>query len=114
MDNKTALNQVHAMCVQSLSPEDFEKWEKVSKELIDTRTDLKAEIQLPSALQPNQVCYLKFRKDDAKIIATVRGVHFYIGKVKYDLGLWLGDGSVDNPEYETRIYNVDSAFLTPA
>ena len=71
-------------------------------------------IQLPSNLQPNQVCKLQFRKDDKPFIATVRGVHFYVGKVKYDLGLWMGDGSVDDPEYETRIYNVDSVFCSPA
>ena len=71
-------------------------------------------ILLPSALQPNQVAKLKFREADAPLTCTVRGVHFYIGKVKYDLGLWLGDGTVDSPEYETRIYNVDSVFLTPA
>lgn len=71
-------------------------------------------LQLPSSLQPNQVCRLQFRKEDAPLTATVRGVHFYIGKVKYDLGLWLGDGSVGNPEYETRIYNVDSVFVSPA
>jgi hypothetical protein len=70
--------------------------------------------QLPSNLQPNQVCKLRFRREDVPLSATVSGVHFYIGKVTYDLGLWLGDGSVDNPEYETRIYNVDSAFVTPA
>lgn len=66
---------------------------------------------LPSALQINQVCVLKFRPDDKPIHATVRCVHFTASKVKYDLGLWLGDGTVDSPEYETRIYNVDSAFV---
>lgn len=71
-------------------------------------------IQLPSALQPNQVAKLQFRQNDEPLTATVRGIHFYPGKVKYDLGLWLGDGSVDNPEIETRIYNVDSAFVSPA
>lgn len=69
------------------------------------------EIILPSALQPNQVAKLQFRKNDEPIMATVRGVHFYPGKVKYDLGLWLGDGSVDDPKYESRIYNVDSVFV---
>ncbi len=77
-------------------------------------TEKENSMRLPSNLQPNQVCKLKFREDDNPITATVRGVHFYIGKVKYDLGLWLGDGTVDNPEYETRIYNVDSVFVTPA
>lgn len=60
----------------------------------------------------SQAVLLQFRKDDKPFAATVRGVHFYVGKVKYDLGLWLGDGSVDDPEYETRIYNVDSCFLS--
>lgn len=72
------------------------------------------DIILPSNLQPNQVAKLKFRENDEPLTATVRGVHFYPGKVKYDLGLWLGDGSVDNPEYESRIYNVDSVFVSPA
>lgn len=68
-------------------------------------------LMLPSKLQPNQVCSLQFRPDDKPIHATVRCVHFSAGKVKYDLGLWLGDGTVDSPEYETRIYNVDSSFV---
>lgn len=71
-------------------------------------------IQLPSNLQPNQVCYLQFRKEDKPFTATVICVHFTVSKVKYDLGLWIGEGTVDNPEYETRIYNVDSAFVTSA
>lgn len=71
---------------------------------------LQDEIILPSQFQPNQVVQVQFKKDDTPITATVRGVHFYPGKVKYDLGLWLGDGSVDDPEIETRIYNVDSEF----
>ncbi len=71
-------------------------------------------IELPSALQPNQVCHLQFRKEDLPLIATVRCVHFTVSKVKYDLGLWLGEGGVDNADTETRIYNVDSIFVTPA
>jgi hypothetical protein len=70
-------------------------------------------IQLPSQVQPNQVVKLQFRPEDKPLTATVRAVHFYMDKVKYDLGLWLGDGSVDNPEYESRIYNVDSIFVSP-
>ncbi len=69
-------------------------------------------VQLPSQLQPNQVCHLKFRPTDEPLICTVRCVHFTVSKVKYDLGIWLGDGTVDNPEFETRIYNVDSCFVT--
>lgn len=60
---------------------------------------------------------VKFRlKDlhkDVEQLATVRGIHFYDGKVKYDLALWLGNGSVDDPEWETRIYNVDSILVEP-
>lgn len=69
-------------------------------------------VPLPSGIFVNQVVKLQFRKTDEPINATVRGVHLYSNKVKYDLGLWLGDGSVDDPERETRIYNVDSEFIT--
>lgn len=69
---------------------------------------------LPSRCQHNQVVKVKFRENDEPFNATVRGIHFYPGKVKYDVGLWIGDGSVDKPEDETRIYNVDSVFVSPA
>lgn len=69
---------------------------------------------LPSAYQVDQVVSVQFKKDGDAINATVRGVHFYRGKVKYDLGLWLGDGSVDDPETETRIYNIDSIYVKSA
>lgn len=55
-----------------------------------------------------QVVKVKFNEKMEPITATIRGIHFYEGKVKYDLALWLGDGSVDDPEWESRIYNVDS------
>lgn len=74
----------------------------------------KSQAQLPSRCQLNQVVHVHFMRKDNPLVATVRGIHFYPGKVKYDLGLWLGDGSVDNPETETRIYNVDSVFVEPA
>jgi hypothetical protein len=66
---------------------------------------------LPSAFQIDQVVNVQFKKGTYALNATVRGVHFYRGKVKYDLGLWLGDGSVDDPETETRIYNIDSIYV---
>lgn len=66
----------------------------------------------PSLFELNQVVQVGFHKDERTTTATIRGIHFYPGKVKYDLGLWLGDGSVDNPESETRIYNIDSYFVT--
>lgn len=40
------------------------------------------------------------------IPATVVNVHFYPGKVKYDLEIELKEGA-------TRIYNVDSCFVMP-
>lgn len=67
---------------------------------------------LPSEFQLKQVVCIKFNKGDKPLTATVRGVHFYNNKIKYDLGLWLGNGSVDDPERETRIYNVDSDYVT--
>lgn len=70
-------------------------------------------LMLPSRCQVNQVVHVQWRPRDEPIVATVRGVRFYVGKVKYDVGLWLGDGSVDDPEKEERIYNVDSVFVTP-
>lgn len=69
-------------------------------------------VMYPSRFEINQVVQVKFKTEP--ITATVRGIHFYPGKIKYDLGLWLGDGTVDNPEYESRIYNIDSIFVSPA
>lgn len=63
----------------------------------------------PSRFELNQVVKVTFSEES--ILATVRGIHFYPGKIKYDLGLWLGDGTVDNPEFESRIYNVDSILV---
>jgi hypothetical protein len=39
------------------------------------------------------------------LIATVKSVHFYAGKVKYDLELPIAG------ESPTRIYNIDSCFV---
>jgi len=41
----------------------------------------------------------------ANISAEILNVHFYDGKVKYDLELFGGNGET------TRIYNVDSVFV---
>lgn len=72
------------------------------------------EDDLPSQFQLNQVVIFGKNEECKLQYATIRGVHFYRGTVKYDLGLWIGDGSIDNPEKETRIYNVDEEVLTPA
>lgn len=68
--------------------------------------------QLPSKFQINQVVNLNFGSNIRAQHATVRGVHFFKSGIKYDLVLWLGDGSVDNPEYETRVYNVEEKYLS--
>lgn len=100
---------------------------KQSKNVMDNEKDIQAKVDailndydtggnsllLPSGFQVNQVVHVQFRSMDEPFTATVRCVHFYNNKVKYDLGLWLGDASVDNPESETRLYNVDCVFVTP-
>lgn len=60
---------------------------------------------LPSAWQMEDSVTLTFSPIDP-LVAIVKGVHFYKGKVKYDLELLLDDST-------TRIYNVDSIYLTP-
>lgn len=69
-------------------------------------------IALPSACQIAQVVKVQFRQEDTPILATVRGVHFFTGKVRYDLELWLD--VINGEETYTRIYNVDSVFISPA
>jgi hypothetical protein len=66
--------------------------------------------ELPSRYQLLQVVNVRLCKTDTPLTATVRGVHFYPGKVKYDLGVW----STDDTNTETRIYNVDSIFVEDA
>lgn len=46
-----------------------------------------------------------FQTWSANIIVNVIAIHFYTGKVKYDLELFSENGDT------TRIYNVDSAFV---
>jgi hypothetical protein len=65
-------------------------------------------IKLPSSLQPGQVAKLCFFQMMQPLTVTVRTVHFTKSKVKYDLDVWLPDDT------NTRIYNIDSVFITPA
>ena len=74
----------------------------------DSETQVDSDLKLPSRFYINQVVKLKFVKNIEQLTATVRGIHFYKGKVKYDLAIWLDDNT------ETRIYNVDSAFVSAA
>lgn len=75
---------------------------------------IEGHVVYPSLFSISQVVKLKFKENQEAILATVKGIHFYEGKVKYDLGLWLGDGSLDDPEWESRIYNVDSIHIEAA
>lgn len=66
--------------------------------------------QLPSRFQiGDEVLFYYIEEGRAEtfpaIGAFVLAVHFYEGKVKYDLNLCLG-------QYKSRIYNVDSALVT--
>ena len=48
--------------------------------------------------------------EKSPITCTIRGVHNYQDKVKYDLELWLNE---EGNEVFTRIYNVDSKYVYP-
>lgn len=41
MKERQIIKKVHEMCIESLSPEVFEKWEEVKKNLEKTRKNLK-------------------------------------------------------------------------
>ncbi len=73
-------------------------------------SEIPDKIMLPSAFQPEDNALFCF--DGAKIQAKVLGVHFYNGKVKYDLELYESPKEGNDSHYSTRIYNVDSAFVT--
>ena len=67
-------------------------------------------IKLPSRFQiGDEVLFYYIAEGRAEtfpaIGAFILAIHFYEGKVKYDLELKLG-------EYKSRIYNVDSALVT--
>ena len=67
-------------------------------------------IQLPSMWQYGQVVH--FRLDEAMppYNATVKGIRFLKGKVKYDLDVWIGEGG----NKVARLPNIDSAFVHDA
>ena len=67
---------------------------------------------LPGSLQLNQACVLQFRSNDEPLNATVVGVNFHKGTVKYDLELIWDETKYDIVEQRTRIYNVHSKYLT--
>lgn len=67
-------------------------------------SDIPDKITLPSAHQHDDFVWLSFW--ETYIASQVNAVHFYHDKVKYDLKVMGGNGE------ETRVYNVDSAFVT--
>lgn len=74
-------------------------WSKVGMGL----DDIQKTSPLPSQHQIGH--YINFQIEQMKVRAEILSVHFYEGKVKYDLELKLKDKSA------TRIYNVDSVFV---
>lgn len=74
---------------------DFSNWKE---------TQIYTGQQLPSGHQLGDAVWLALWS--ARVCSEVIAVHFYEGKVKYDLKVIGEDG------YTTRLYNVDSAFVT--
>lgn len=74
---------------------DYRNWEEVERQ--------GPNVNLPSQHAIGQPVWLRLWSHD--IIGTVLCVHFYEGKVKYDLELLGSDGD------KTRIYNVDSYYV---
>jgi hypothetical protein len=60
-------------------------------------------IGLPSEHQIDDLVW--YRLWSADVSGQIKGVHFYPGKVKYDLELFGKDGDT------TRIYNIDSIYV---
>lgn len=60
-------------------------------------------IKLPSQFQIGDAAFLRLWEDD--LIVEINAVHFYAGKVKYDVNVLVSDGT------KTRMYNIDSAFF---
>jgi hypothetical protein len=71
---------------------------------------IEKDITLPSRFQINDKVVFIIQGKDSNFgcfDAVVKGVHFYKGKVKYDLELQFGQDDF------TRIYNIDSCFVEP-
>lgn len=63
------------------------------------------QIKLPSAHQGGDEVFVRFN-EQSELTGAVHAVHFYAGKVKYDIDVFV------DAENFTRVYNVDSAFIT--
>ena len=89
---------------RQVSDADFCNWEHVEQ---PDKTLLPSRHQLDE----NVVHDLWGNKTDA----TIRAVHFYPGKVKYDLELFGTPPQLESSQRDaTRIYNVDSFFVNDA
>jgi hypothetical protein len=66
-------------------------------------------LPLPSAFQIGD--HVKLSIFGADLPGQVLTVHFYESKVKYDVCVYDLD-EIGTPKYETRLYNIDSAFVT--
>lgn len=89
---------------------------------------LESQIKLPSAYQVGDVVDVNFCYDSKLRSVTVCGVSFTsYGKVLYDIAITLDPEVKEQPDkreptevqpydewYNTKIYNVDSFFLTKA
>ena len=80
---------------REVSHADVENWKE--KENYDG-------LMLPSAHQIGSSVFLQLWS--ARIVSEIHAVHFYEGKVKYDLIVFGDNGE------QTRLYNIDSAFVT--
>lgn len=61
-------------------------------------------ITLPSQFQIGDAVWFRLWSTD--LVTEVLAVHFYPGKVKYDLKVLVGSGET------TRLYNIDSVYVT--
>jgi|SRR6185369_5012426 len=80
---------------REVSDADFSNWS-------DTVTD--KSIILPSAHQMGDEVWVHLWV--SKFCGYINGIHFYEGKVKYDIKVY-GQG-----ELYTKLYNIDSAFVS--
>jgi hypothetical protein len=76
--------------------------------------DFKEVNELPSRFQIDDMVFFSINQKvegtsyfASSLKARVIGIHFYPGKVKYDLEIPIYDESA------TRIYNIDSCFVEP-
>lgn len=70
-------------------------------------------LHLPSGFQIGSTALLECKLDDAQapyigIPCEILAVHFYPGKVKYDIELLFANNK------SSRVYNVDSCLVVPA